>query len=64
MGTNFNNFRWLRNREIGLVSNNCHRNVIMNEMYRTFWPINNFQPILEEDDYHGGIFNLEFSPDG
>lgn len=63
-GLNYHH-KWLRNREIG------HKNVpgtsdkMYREMYSTIRPIASWESYMSSKvAVPGGIFNLEFSPDG
>lgn len=63
-GRNYHHL-WLRDREMGRRSSIGATNKINREMYSTVRPISQWESTMSSKvAMPGGIFNLEFSPDG
>lgn len=63
-GTNYHH-TWLRNREVGNKSIPGTNDKVLREMYSIIRPISHWNSFMSSKvAVPGGIFNLEFSPDG
>lgn len=63
-GLNYHH-KWLRNREMGHKPTPGTNDRVLREMYSTIRPISQWESFMSSKAaVPGGIFNLEFSPDG
>lgn len=63
-GLNYHH-KWLRNRELGNRPAVGDTDKVLKEMYSTIRPISQWESFMSSKSaIPGGIFNLEFSPDG
>lgn len=63
-GLNYHH-KWLRNRELGIKPVLGSNDKVLQEMYSSIRPISQWESFMSSKAaVPGGIFNLEFSPDG
>ena len=63
-GMNYHH-KWLRDRELGNRPDPGSNDLMQREMYSTIRPISQWESFMSSKAaIPGGIFNLEFSPDG
>lgn len=55
---------WLRMREIGQRNTLGYGNKFSKFLYSSMLPQSSWQGESVRGSHHGGVFNLEFSPDG